>query len=134
MNQISEAKATATEEQPRRAANGPNRRLLPHTDPLRQQRSPLLSVVTLDCRLIIWEHVLRHSQTRIERWRPTAGGIVVPGVEMDGDCFPYRLTTAGVDKIEAPLNLLLCCRQLYVSFHFAANALWMCLVLMFPWA
>jgi len=39
----------------------------------------------------------------------------VSAEESDADCFPYRITMAGSKKTEKPLNLLLCCRQLYLE-------------------
>jgi hypothetical protein len=107
------AQATAAEEQPRQAVNETNRRALPHADPSRQQQSSLLQKVPLDCRLLIWEYVLRPSQTRIERWRPDNKPVFLTADACDADCFPYRVITAGCDKREKPLNLLLACRQLY---------------------
>jgi hypothetical protein len=114
-SEFAAAKAVAVHEQPRQAANQPNRRRLPHADPKRQGQSSLLKQLPLDCRLLIWEHVLQVPHTRLERWRPPYHGILVIdyGVEaLDADCFPYRLTTAGREKLEKPLALLLCCRQL----------------------
>jgi hypothetical protein len=79
----------------------------------------LFQVLPLDCRLLIWEHILQPSQTRIERWRPLNNEIYGSAEDSDADCFPYRLTTAGAEKTEKPLNLLICCRQLYVRLEAA---------------
>ncbi|KAH8719334.1 hypothetical protein GQ44DRAFT_829413 [Phaeosphaeriaceae sp. PMI808] len=112
----------SAKEQPRQAVNVSNRRGLPRAEPLQQQQSLLLQVLHKDCRLLIWEHILRPSQTRIERWRIPNKAPWVSPENSDADCFPYRITAAeyrktaaGWEKSEKPLNLLLCCRQLYLE-------------------
>ncbi|KAF2872891.1 hypothetical protein BDV95DRAFT_568256 [Massariosphaeria phaeospora] len=114
---IKEAKAVAVNEQPRQAANQPDRRALPHAGPRRQGLGSLLEQLHLDCRLLIWEHVLRTPHTRLERWRPPCDvrtrSFHFNEQDLDADCFPYRMTTAGSEKLEKPLALLLCCRQMY---------------------
>ncbi|KAH7080386.1 hypothetical protein BKA63DRAFT_506347 [Paraphoma chrysanthemicola] len=109
------AQAVAAKEQPRNALNEQDRRKLPHANPLRQQQCLLLQMLSLDCRLLIWEYILQTPQTRIERWRPTDRAPFVMLEDCDADCFPFRLRTGGWEKTEKPLNLLLCCRQLYLE-------------------
>jgi hypothetical protein len=114
-------KAQAAIEQPRPAANQLSRAALPHAEPCPQSQSFLLEKLNLDCRLLVWNHVLQASYTRIERWRPSYYGssITAFGVEaLDAECFPYRLSTPdkemheGTKKLEKPIALLLSCRQL----------------------
>ncbi len=111
-------KAIAAKEQPRQPAKEPSRRVLPHASPSRQQKSLSLEILPLDCRLLIWEHVLHAPQMRLIRWRPSRIPTYTSPEKIDADCFPYRLCTTGQKKgekkIEKPLSLLLCCRQLYV--------------------
>jgi hypothetical protein len=119
MDPIQVERAIAAKEQPRQAIDGPNRRrrALPHADPIHQQQSSLLQNLSTDCRLLVLEHVLGKSQIRIERWRPRTEftiWVTVTEAVVDADCFPYRITTARAEKTEKPLNVLLCCRQLYV--------------------
>jgi hypothetical protein len=114
MGLVEEAKAISAKEQPRHAVNESNRCSLPRAEPLHQLQSPLLQVLHRDCRLLIWEYVLRPSQTRIERWRIPNRSAWVSAEDSDVDCFPYRITAAEWERSEKPLNLLLCCRQLYV--------------------
>jgi hypothetical protein len=114
MDSFEKAKAISAEEQPRQAVNELNRRVLPWAEPFCQHQSSLLQVLPKDCRLLIWEHILRPSQTRIERWRHPHRAPWVSAEDSDADCFPYRITAAEWEKSEKPLNLLLCCRQLYV--------------------
>lgn len=121
MDPFQRVKAIAAKEQPRQAANEPNRRALPHADPFRQQQSFLFQVLPLDCRLLIWEYILQPSQTRIERWRAPDDFAFLTPEDRDADCFPYRITAAGAEKTAKPLNLLLCCRQLYVHFKSACR-------------
>jgi hypothetical protein len=105
------AKAVAVKEQPRQAAFRQNRRILPHAAARRQHQSLLLERLSLDCRLLIWEHVLQAKHTRLERWRPPYSRVGT-STALDADCFPYRIITAGTEKVEKPLALLLCGRQL----------------------
>ena len=115
MNLAEEARAISIKTQPRQAVNESNRCSLPRAEPLRQQQSSLLQVLHKDCRLLIWEHCLRPSQTRIERWRIPDRIPWIPKEDSDVDCFPYRITAAEWEKFEKPLSLLLSCRQLYVN-------------------
>ncbi len=112
--EIETSKAIAAKEQPRQPANEPSRRTLPHASPSQQQQSSLLKILSLDCRLLIWEHVLHAPQTRVVRWRPSCIPPFTSPEKIDADCFPYRLCTASEKKTEKPLSLLLCCRHLYV--------------------
>jgi hypothetical protein len=117
MDSFEVAKAASAIQQPREALDELTRGALPRAKPLRQQQSALLETLHIDCRLLIWEYVLRPSQTRIERWRiPDKAPWVTPE-DSDADCFPYRMTAAEWGKFEKPLNLLLSCRQMYVNFQ-----------------
>jgi hypothetical protein len=72
--------------------------------------------VPLDCRVLVWHHVLCAPYTRLERWRPPYNGpsAWARGVDtLDADFFPYRLVSAGGGHQETPLALLLCCRQVH---------------------
>ncbi|KAH7363699.1 hypothetical protein BKA66DRAFT_208798 [Pyrenochaeta sp. MPI-SDFR-AT-0127] len=115
MDLVGKVQAISAKEQPRQAVNESNRCGLPRAEPLRQQQSSLLQILHQDCRLLIWEHILRPSQTRIERWRIPNRSVWVSAEDSDADCFPYRITAAEWDKSEKPLNLLLSCRQLYLE-------------------
>jgi hypothetical protein len=89
--EIQAAKAQAAAEQPRPLANQLSRIALPYAEPCRQIQSILFERLPLDCRLLIWTHVLQMPYTRIERWRPSYYGssIAAYGVEaLDADCFP----------------------------------------------
>ncbi|KAF2675611.1 hypothetical protein K458DRAFT_397797 [Lentithecium fluviatile CBS 122367] len=117
-------KALAAVEQPRPAANQLSPRALPHAEPCRQIQSFLLEKLPLDCRLLVWKHVLQVPYTRIERWRPPyyGGSISAYGVDaLNADCFPYRLSTPTMERHEAtkkqekPVALLLSCRQMYTE-------------------
>jgi hypothetical protein len=115
------AKALAAVEQPRPVSNQLCPRALPHAELCRQTQSFLLEKLPLDCRLLVWKHVLKVPYTRIERWRPPyyGGSISAYGVDaLDANCFPYRLSTPHIESYEAtikpekPIALLLSCRQM----------------------
>jgi hypothetical protein len=114
VNLVGEAIAICFKEQPRQAVNETSRRGSPRVELLHQQQSSLLQVLHQDCRLFIWEYILRPSQTRIERWQIPGKLSRVSAESSDTDCFPYRITAAECGISEKPLNLLLSCRQLFV--------------------
>lgn len=95
-----------------------NIRQVPHALSHIQSESHLLSSLPLDCRLIIREFTLYTPHTRIERQQPPHShhsAFIYQRKSLKPDELPYRLTTAGGNKDEKPLSLLLCCRQTYAE-------------------
>ncbi|KAF1939133.1 hypothetical protein EJ02DRAFT_514009 [Clathrospora elynae] len=73
VNDIPEFQAIKTQaavEQPRPATNQLSRAALPHAEPCPQSQSFFLEKLPLNCRLLVWDHILQAPYTRIERWRP----------------------------------------------------------------